>query len=491
PGGRHLSGYNYYPLGEAIRNEVSGLEAVTSMHHSRSFQFTVGDNIYEGEHAFWVDTIYFSVFDGKWLLGNPKSAFSQPNSVVVTDEFAKKYLGGVDKAMDSTFIFDQTLTLKVSGVLKAPPHNTDMPYEMLMSYPSVSLYLPESIDNWKWVGWGATFIALQEGIDPEQISAQIDKVKQKYLSEEGAKRTSFVLMALDDNHDRNYDYNSFTYDFPLPLMIILSVVAGLIAFIACINFINLATAQSLNRAREVGIRKTLGSSRVQLILQHTSEALVITLIAVALGLALARIPMRMINVRADYTYLNFDFFQSPSMILFLAGITLLITLLAGFYPAFVLSGFKPVKALQGKISSGKPKGLNLRRGLVITQFLGAQVLILVTVIVMNQVSHFRERPIGFDTEAIVFTVLPDTTQDIATFNQQLTQNPNIQNIAFGWGGPLLNAGSIEFYGGAGDEYIQSGVIHYGDEQYISMFERTYLPIISTYRCHRIASPGRR
>ena len=474
PGGRHLNGYNFYPLGEAIRNEVSGLEAVSSMAYSRRFQFTVGEYINEEKHGFFVDTAYFSVFDGEWLLGNPETAFQEPSTVVVTDQFAEQYLGGIENAMDTSFIYDNNLTLKVNGVLKAPPHNTDMPYSILVSYSSLPAYVPSSIDNWTQVGWGATFIALQEGSDPEQISAQIDKVKQKYLSEEDAKRTSFVLMALDDNHDRNYNYNSFTYDFPLPLMIILSVVAGMIAFIACINFINLATAQSLNRAREVGIRKTLGSNRIQLILQYTSEALVITIIAVALGLALARIPMRMINVRAGYTYLNFDFFQSPSMVVFLAGVTLLITLLAGFYPAFVLSGFKPVKALQGKISSGKPKGLNLRRGLVITQFLGAQVLILVTVIVMNQISHFRERPIGFDTEAIVFTVLPDSTQDIATFKQQLTRNSNIQNIAFGWGGPLLNAGSIQFYGEAGENSKDQGVIHYGDEQYIAMFERTLL-----------------
>jgi ABC-type antimicrobial peptide transport system permease subunit len=474
PGGRHLSGYNFYPLGEAIRNEVSGLEAVTSMAYSRHFQFTVDENIYEGKHAFFVDTAYFRVFDGEWLLGNPEAAFREPNTVVVTDQFAEQYLGGIENALDATFIYDNNLTLQVNGVLKAPPHNTDMPYSLLVSYSSLPAYVPNSTDNWKQVGWGATFIALQEGADPVQISAQIDQVKQKYLSEEDAKRTSFVLMALDDNHDRNYDYNSFTYDFPLPLMIILSVVAGMIAFIACINFINLATAQSLNRSREVGIRKTLGSSRVQLILQYTSEALVINLIAVALGLALARIPLRIINARVGYTYLNFDFFQSPSMVLFLVGVTLLITLLAGFYPAFVLSGFKPVKALQGKISSGKPKGLNLRRGLVITQFLGAQVLILVTIIVMNQINHFRERPIGFDTEAIVFTVLPDSTQDIATFKQRLIQNPNIQNVAFGWGCPLLNAGSIQFYGEAGADFANQGVIHYGDEQYITMFERTLL-----------------
>ncbi|MEO0330290.1 MAG: ABC transporter permease, partial [Bacteroidota bacterium] len=418
--GRQMNGYNFYPLGEAIRSEVSGLEAVTSMVHGRNFQFAVGENIYEGRHTFFVDTAYFSVFDGEWLLGNPKNAFKEPNTVVVTDQFAEEYLGGIESAMDTTFIFDQTLTLKVNGVLKAPPHNTDMPYAMLISYPSLPAYVPESTDNWKQVGWGATFIALQEETSSEQISAQIDKVKQKYLSEQDAKHTSFTLMPLADNHDRNGNYNNFTYEFPLPVMIILSVVASMIAFIACINFINLATAQSLTRAREVGIRKTMGSSRIQLILQYVSEALVITLIAVVLGLALAKIPMRLMNAEAGYNYLNFDFFQNPSIALFLIGITLLITLLAGSYPAFVLSGFKPVKVLKGKINSGKPKGVNFRRGLVITQFVGAQILILVTAIVIYQINHLRGRPIGFDTEAVVFTVLPDTTQNLETFKQQLT-----------------------------------------------------------------------
>src|SRR5690606_26311155 len=143
-----------------------------------------------------------------------------------------------------------------------------------------------------------------------------------------------------------------------------------------------ATAQFLNRAREVGIRKTLGSSRFQLILQYMSEALVITCMAVVCGLALAKIPMRILNAEAGREYLNFHFFQEPALLLFLIGIILLLTLLAGFYPAFVLSGFHPVKALKGKINGGKPKGINLRRSLVIAQFVGAQVLILVTVIVI-------------------------------------------------------------------------------------------------------------
>src|SRR5690606_28836914 len=118
--------------------------------------------------------------------------------------------GGTEKAIDTTFVFDQKLTLRVTGVVESPPYNTDMPYRMLISYPTLPQYIPESVDNWKWVGRGATFIALNEGSEPKQIAAQLNKIKQKYLPEEDAQHTSFTLMPLEDNHDSNGGYNSFT-----------------------------------------------------------------------------------------------------------------------------------------------------------------------------------------------------------------------------------------------------------------------------------------
>ncbi|MEQ9443401.1 MAG: ABC transporter permease [Cyclobacteriaceae bacterium] len=472
--GRQLNGYNFYPVGEAIRAEVSGLDTVTSMHYASVYQFRIEEDVYEGEHAFFVDSAYFQVFDGHWLLGNPERALTGLNNVVVTNDFANKYLGGIEEALDATFIYNNKLTLRVTGVVQSPPHNTDMPYSILVSYPSLAEFLPQSEDNWEWVNRGATFIALDEGVTTEQVDAQLAKIIPKYLTEENAQHTSFFLMPLADNHDRNGNYNNFTYEFPLPLMIILSVIAGMIAFIACINFINLATAQSLNRAREVGIRKTMGSSRMQLIVQYMSETLVVTVIAVLCGLALAKIPMRIMNTRAGREYLDFDFFQEPSIVLFLLGITLLLTLLAGFFPAFVLSGFRPVKALQGKISTGKPKGLNLRRALVITQFLGAQILILVTVIVVYQLNQFKERPLGFDAEAIIFTWIPDSTKDLSVIRQQLLQNPNIEEVTMGWGGAQLRAAGMQFYGDEGEDAKSPGIIHYGDEHYLNMFDRELL-----------------
>src|SRR5690606_20818841 len=222
------------------------------------------------------------------------------------------------------------------------------------------------------------------------IYPQFEAIINKYLDQETAKNTRFFLMALNDNHDRNFDYSSYTYDFPVPVMNMLSIMAGMIAIIACINFINLATAQSLTRAREVGIRKTLGGSRLHLIVQYMSEGLVITLLAVGTGLLLAKLGMGLLNEQYGGTYLQFNFLSEPSILLFILAIIIFITFLAGFYPAFVLSGYRPVLALKSQHGHPGSKGLTLRRGLVLSQFIGAQMLILVTLIMIRQISHFKE-----------------------------------------------------------------------------------------------------
>src|SRR5690606_36404012 len=137
--------------------------------------------------------------------------------------------------------------------------------------PTLREYIPETVDNWETVGQGSTYVVFHANTTREQIYPQLEMLINKYLDIEIAKNTKFFLMALNDNHDRNFDYSSYTYDFPVPVMIMLSIMAGMIAVIACINFINLATAQSLTRAREVGIRKTLGSSRLHLIVQYMRD----------------------------------------------------------------------------------------------------------------------------------------------------------------------------------------------------------------------------
>jgi putative ABC transport system permease protein len=468
-GGALFDGCNYSPLAEAVRNDVSGLEQVTGVYCLQVYQFSKGSDLFEGKYAFFADQHYFDVFDVNWIAGNKAEALTNPNSAVVTDKFAENFLGGTREALGKTFVLENKLHLTVSGIVKAPPGNTDHPYSILISYPSLALFMPDQVNNWKTVGAGATYVVFGKNTEKDQINKQLKDIADKYLTNDIAKNTTFFLLALGDNHDRNYDYTSFTYDFPVPIMIILSVMAGIIAFIACINFVNLATAQSLRRAREVGVRKTMGSSRLHLIIQYMTEAFLLTLLAVISGVVLAQASLTELN-RLYGMHYRFDLLKDASTWLFSGGITMLITLLAGFYPSFVLSGYKPVLALKSQTFTGKSKGLPIRRALVIAQFAGAQLLIILTTIMINQVSHFKDRPTGFDPKKIV--VIPalrgNEKQEHQKLQYALQKVPGLVNYSFG------NMGNEK-----GEIYIDtqnkhSGIVSYADTSYIHTFQMELL-----------------
>jgi len=463
--GQQFNGCNYAPLAEAIRRDVTGLEQVTGVYCLQVYQFSRDHEVYEDKYAFFADSHYFKVFDGIWLAGNQAQALTQPNTAVVTDSFAEKFLGGLDKALGSTFILENRLPLTVTGIVQTPPPNTDHPYSLLISYASLARFRPQTVNNWKTVESGATYVVFTPHTQPGSIQDQLNRLIQKQLNEAVAQRTAFYLMPLNDNHDRNYDYTSFTYDFPVPLLVILSILAGLIALIACINFVNLATAQALKRAREVGLRKTLGSSRFQLILQHLSEAFVVTLLGVGLGLVVAKLGLLQLNELYGGSYLHFHFWDEPSTLLLMGGLTVMISLLAGFYPAFVLAGYQPVLALKSQTYTGQSKGLFLRRGLVIAQFAGAQLLVIVTLILINQVRYFKDRPLPFNPKAIVLipALRGNEEQQHDRLRQELQRIPGV--IRFSFGNVGNEAGT--FY--ADPKLKHSTLISYVDTAYLATF----------------------
>jgi putative ABC transport system permease protein len=464
-GGRILEGRNYSPLAEAIREEVTGLEAVTGVYCLDVYQFSNDKNLFEDKFAFFADENYPDVFDITWLAGNHEKALQEPNSAVVTDSFAEKFLGGVSHALGGTFTLENRLTLTVSGIVRTPPSNTDHPFSILVSYSSLAEFLPETIDNWETIGGGSTYVVFNPETKEDQIYPQLRNIIQKYLKEDIAARTEFHLMPLNDNHDRNYDYSSYNYDFPMPIMVILSIIAGMIAFIACINYINLATAQSLRRAREVGLRKTMGGSRIHLVVQYMCEAFVITLLAVLTGMVLAQVAILKLNELYGGNYLRFNLLGEPSTLLFIFGITILVSVLAGFYPAFVLSGYRPVLALRAQTSTGKSKGISMRRALVILQFAGAQILILVTIIMINQISYFRDRPIGYDPQTVVLLqhLRGNESQQHDRLRYELENVSGIIVCSFGKAGNERS----EFY--RQPEHKHSAIVSYTDLNYIHTF----------------------
>ncbi len=470
PQGRELHSCNYSPLTEAIRNEVTGLEAATGVYFLQRYQLSKDKDLFEERFAFFADEHYADVFDVAWIAGNPREALKDPGMVVVTESFARKFLSGVDNALGKTFILENKLLLTVSGVVKTPPTNTDHPYSILISYASLEDFIPGLSDDWSNIRSGATYVVFNEKTSKDQIYVQLNNIIRKHLQDDLAKNTAVFLMPLNDNHDRNGDYASFIYDFPLPLMIILSIMAGMISFIACINFVNLATAQSLRRAKEVGLRKTMGSNRLQLVFQYLSEAFIVTLLAVIVGLILAKIGIMELNSRFNGDPLQFNFFEEPSIMLFILGITIVISILAGFYPALVLSGYRPVLALRSQTYTGKSGGISLRRILVISQFAGAQILILVTLIVTNQVNYFRDRPTDYDPQTMIMisALRGNEAGQHDTFRKAMERVPGMINCTFGFTG----GETAGFY--VAEDQKDFAQINYVDTSYFATFQMKLL-----------------
>jgi putative ABC transport system permease protein len=471
PEGIDRTGRNYTPLAQAIRNEVTGLEAVTGVYCWNKYEFSINDHLYKDYYAFFIEPEYFNVFDVAWLAGNQQQALTRPGSAIVTDAFAEKYLGGINNALGSSFTLESKQLLTVTGIVKAPPTNTDHRYTLLVSFPTLTTFMPNSMNNWKTVDNSAAYVVFRKNTQAENIYAQLNALIAKYLDKEQVASTHFFLMPLNDNHDRNYDYDNFTYDFPVPVMIILSIIAGMIASIACINFVNLATAQSLNRVREVGIRKTMGSSRRQLIIQHMSESLIITAVAAITGIVLAKGGLELLSIEFEGWPLEFNFLSDPAMTLFLAGTTVAIAVLAGFYPAFVVSGYKPVWALNTQTGAGKSRGFSVRKFLVVAQFTFAQMLILITFIMISQIDQFKERPTGYDPETTVaFPYLRGyEPQQLARLAQELQQVPGIKHFSFAYGN-TMGSDAMEFHPANQKDDVHKGMINYGDDNFIKTFQ---------------------
>ena len=231
----------------------------------------------------------------------------------------------------------------------------------------------------------------------------------------------------------NYSNKTISHD----LINVLWLIAAFILLIACVNFINLSTAQAVNRAKEVGVRKVLGSNRFQLQLQFIAETFLIVAIAVVLAAVITILALPYVNNLLELS-LSFDLQNNPAIIVFLLSVTVVVTVLAGFYPSIVLSNFNPAHALKSKLTVNTAKGISLRRGLVVFQFIIAQALIIGTLVIIQQMNYFMDQPLGFDKDAIVNVPFrPDSTGGKLTdyLKQQLSSNGAL-SVSFNSNAPI-------------------------------------------------------
>lgn len=423
-----------YPFGQAFSNDFNDVPLNTHVHMHDETLMTYGAEKMKVEGVLFADSLFFDVFDFGVLSGNPHVELGQPGKVFLTQSFANK----LGTALPKTIKLDNKLELEVAGLVADPPKQSHINYVMIVSMPSLSgdfLGLP--IDTWGMRMAGFSYIVLPEHVQKEQIETRLEGFKNKYFMKEHADRQTLLLQPLSDIHfSEQYATNlreqpTMSYA-NLGVLIVLGV---FILAVASINFINLSTALAVKKSREIGVRKTLGASRSQLTRQYLMEALLITLISTAIAIVMVEVSVDSIG-RYLETSIAFDVLTQPSLVLFLIALIIITALLSGLYPALVLSRFNPAVVLKNKLSYQGSSGAYARKYLVMFQFVVAQLLIIGTVVVANQMDYFHSRKLGFIKDSIVNVTMPERTDEKrSAFRSQLEGIAGIEQTTFSIGAP--------------------------------------------------------
>jgi ABC-type antimicrobial peptide transport system permease subunit len=360
---------------------------------------------FKEEHGvFYTTPGFFKIFDFPLISGSYET-LADPNNALVTKSIAEKYFGDWKDAIGKTIKINNSYTIKVNGVLADVPSNTGFPLKVVISYGTgfTNQFL-HSTDFDGTSSANGCYVLLSPNVSGSGFNRQLSAYSKKLKSPEN--KDVQVAQPLEEVHfdTQAGDYSGKTIS--RKLINGLWMIGAFILLIACVNFINLSTAQAVNRAKEVGVRKVLGSNKWQLKLQFLSETFLIVLASVVLSLIFAIIVLPYINRLLELS-IGVNREIGISILLFLLITTVSVTLLAGFYPSIVLSGFNPINALKSKLTAKASKGFTLRRGLVVFQFIIAQSLIIATLVIAKQMTFFTSQPLGFDKNAIVNIPVPE------------------------------------------------------------------------------------
>ncbi|MFI5140529.1 MAG: ABC transporter permease, partial [Sphingobacteriales bacterium] len=388
----------------------------------------------ENMGVMFIEPQFFNVFKWTWLAGQP-SALKNPNMAVIDRSSAIKYFGDWKSAMGKTLKMDNVLTLKVAGIIDDAPANTDFPLKVLISYITWKQHPKDYnyYNNWNTVGSNhQVYMEFPSNMPLNTINRRFLDFSNKQFKNVQVGKKFLVPQALSALHfDTRFGDTLGDHVTGMATLRTLSFIAVLLIIMASINFINLSTAQSVGRSKEVGIRKVLGSSRAQLIVQVIGETIIIVLIAVVLAIAVAELGLPYLKNIASVPD-NIRLFNTGT-VLFLAAVTLAVVVLSGIYPAMVVSGFKPALALKNKINAASIGGIPLRRTLVVLQFAISQLLIIGTVVAIKQMNFVNNADLGFDKNTVL--IIPGYTDSISLhkmqgFKQQLLQNPGVLSASF-------------------------------------------------------------
>jgi putative ABC transport system permease protein len=479
------------PLPAAMRNEIAGIEASAVFWRADPTKVIIPQNSGDGstfkkqDGIIYADDHYFRLFRYQWVAGSATSILNGPNKVVLTESRARTYFPFANpaQAIGQTIIYDDSIKAIVSGIVKDLDQVTDFTFKEFVSLSTVSESLKR---NNGWNSWGSVsshsqfFIKLQQGIDEQKINSALPDLRKRHQKKDFLA-TDHFLQSLNDIHF-NSDFDAFGHrQGHRPTLYGLLAVAVFLLLLGCINFINLTTAQAIQRAKEIGIRKTMGSSKAHLVFQFLSETLLMTVIATVLSSAVTPWILKMFS---EYIPdgVKFGGFNQPNVATFVVLLILAVTLLSGFYPALVLSGYKPVIVLKnlGVALTHQSRRVWVRKTLTVSQFVIAQFFIIATLIVGKQIRFSLNKDMGFKKDAIINFRTPYESENRGSKQSVLLQKlksiPGIQKISLSGAPPAsdnISISTMEFIKD-GKKIETSAEIIMADSAYINLYKMKLL-----------------
>lgn len=416
-----------FPIGQILKDNFGEIEKYTRIKPIDVVVRESSSDIKIKEKVFYADSSVFDVLDIKLTKGDPTKALAEINSIVLTEERAKAYFGDQDPIGKTLTLLNNNTEYQVTGIFEPLPSNSHVHMNIMVSSDNFPPMRIGSPDGWNYLTNHYTYFVLPENIDYEAFAKRISEFMDTYqqLTPDQA-RNQLVLQPLTSIHLHSNRGLEVEANGNMNTVYIMSAIAFFILIIACINFMNLTTAQSLKRAREVGVRKVVGSKKMQLVAQFLSESVVISIIALVVAIALLMMVIPSFN-EISGKYLVFNPLKNGFVLILFLSITVFVGIIAGTYPAFFLSAFKPTDVLKGSFISNV-KGQLMRKGLVIFQFAIAFVIMVGTYVIYAQLDFMLNKNMGFNREQTVVTTLPpDSVADITLKNEML-RITGVQNV---------------------------------------------------------------
>jgi putative ABC transport system permease protein len=473
-GGKILEGNVMPPVASAVKNDYPEVEEATRLHINGDTKITYNNKTFKESRLVLVDSNFFRVFTLPFIKGDSKTALMAPHAIVLTQEMANKYFNA-EEPIGKTLKIDNEL-FTVTGVMDNIPANSHFHFDFFVSLSNLSYARDDS-----WMSSGMfTYIVLKKGYDHRKLEAKFPAMVEKYMGPQiqqqmglslaqfrtKGNELGFILQPLTSIHlysETNFELEpggsaSYVYIF--------GGIAIFMLIVAAINFVNLSTASASKRAKEVGVRKVIGSGKIQLVKQFLSESLLLTMFALAIALAMVELALPAFNTISG-KHLSLDV---KPIIAFIA-LGLIVGIAAGIYPAFYLSSFKPIQVLKGKFSAGN-KSFGLRSSLVVFQFFISINLIIGTIVVYQQMKYIQNKKLGYNKEQLL-TVTNSYMlgKNEQVFKQDLLKDPRIVSATVSGykpAGPTNNNNALSYPEGH-DDQITKAVEYHVDENYIPTF----------------------